>query len=60
MVPIWYSVKEHEMSYFHKFVDFSTAIAYHTIKNDLPLFQQIADMLTKIGLVGTRQAFDKH
>ena len=48
------------MSYFHKFVDFSTAIAYHTIKNDLPLFQQIADLLIKIGLVGTRQAFDKH
>ena len=26
---------------------------YHIAKNDLPLFQQIADSLKKIGLMGT-------
>ena len=38
------------MSYFHKFVEFSKAMF---TTNYLPLLQQIADSLKKIGLVGT-------
>ena len=44
------------MSYFHKFVEFSKALltTYRYIaKNYLPLLQQIADLLKKIGVVGT-------
>ena len=44
------------MSYFHKFVEFSEA---RFTKNYLPLLQQIADWLKKIGLVGTLGA-DKY
>ena len=42
------------MSYFHKFVEFSKAMFTRYIaKNYLPLLQQIANLLKKIGLVGT-------
>ena len=41
------------MSYFLKFVEFSETYVYYIAKNYLPLLQQIADSLKKIGLVGT-------
>ena len=41
------------MSCFQKFVEFSKAMATILPKNYLPLFQQIADLLKKIGLMET-------
>ena len=47
------SIKVYQMSYFHKFVEFSWSYVYYIAKNYLPLLQQIADSLKKTGLVGT-------
>ena len=41
------------MSYFHKFVEFSKTMFTILQKNYLSLLQQIANLLKKIGLLGT-------
>ena len=69
MCPKFQTNPAYQMSYFHKFVEFSKAmptkchistnlsnflkLCLYIVKNYLPLFQQIADLLKKIGLVRT-------